>query len=299
MPQVAVDGKGLAGANPVNGSNSLNGANPLTGTSPLSGIVTGEDGKPAAGVVVRAFPEGFSESQPLTNTLPLVGNSGSGLNNSSPYRTIAWSLRAISAIGPGSRNVQALEAKTDANGVFGFSDPPEGKLNLEAVKTDDLNAFKRAVEVKKGQKTDAGTLGLEPVGAIIGRVSAPTDSLIKDFEGTQVFIPGTGYSALADKSGSFSIKNVSVGQFDLVARKGSMARAERLGITIRKQLTTSVDGLELKLTFPKIAKAVPSSAGPLASVCLSGENFGASTGESIEVFLKGQRIENPVRARKK
>lgn len=216
----------------------------------LTGRVLGPDGKPAASVIVKLYPASKRPSE---------------------FRTTSIETEVVS----------------DASGRFSFSHVPEGALNVEAAKGGDLKVFKAEVAVTNAKGTNVGDLSLQPTGAISGKVSAPYAPTVKNFEGVDVYIPGSSYMAKADAEGNFSITNVAVGRFSLVAAKSGLGRASISGIEVKSRSTTSVPVLELSVAQPKILSVSPDNVGPGAEVTITGDNFGASTGETLQVTFNG------------
>ena len=216
----------------------------------LAGRILLPDGEPAANIIVKVFPVA---------------------RQAAAFRTAGIETEIVS----------------DSLGRFVFAELPEGELNIEAVKSSELKVFMGAVTVSKAKPINLGDLTLQPTGAITGKVSAPYTPTVKNFEGVDVFIPGSSYIAKAAADGSFTISNVSVGTFNLVAVKAGLGRALAMGVEVRPRTSTSAPSLELTVAQPEILAVTPSNAGPGAEITITGENFGASTGETFQVSFNG------------
>lgn len=241
---------------------------PKEGT--LKGVLLSPEGKPVEGAKVRAF----AVPSDLTTVAPLQ-QAAAGY---------ATSRRIAAASG---------EVITDKNGAFAFPDL-EGKVNVEAVMSDAFKLFKSDVMVSKAQPTSLGEVTVQPTGTIMGKVSSKDNSAVSDFEGVDVFIPGSSYVAKADSAGNFTLANVAPGTFTLVATKTGLGRAYASSITVLPKSSSNVN-LALSLSLPKIAQLAPNNGGPGAEVTLTGENFGATKGEQLQVFFNGSLASGPLR----
>ncbi len=247
----------------------------MTGCTPLAptaskiesqdfaGQVLDLAGQPAADVLVKGY---------------LLSNNGSTLvgNNSMGYRIQA----------------SQLETRTDANGRFRLVSDGE-TLNVEAILSEELKAIQF-----NASKSRALSLQLAYTGSISGKVTAPEAPTVTDFQGVDVYAPGTSYLAKTDSNGRYTLSNVAVGAFALVASKAGLGSASLPGVTVASRATTSAPDLALSLKAPSVARAVPANAAPGATVTLTGTNFGASTGDTIQVSFNGtpatsvRRIDN-------
>lgn len=230
----------------------LPGVTPTTAAKPqqtqYAGQVLDLDGKPAANVLVHGY---------------LVSNNAGALvsNNSASYRTQATQL----------------EVRTDASGHFAL-DSDASALNIEAVLSDNVKAISLNVP-----RAAAGLqLQLAYTGSISGRVTAPGTG-VSNFEGVDVFVPGTSYLAKADSAGNYVLSNMAPGTFSLVASKTGLGRANVPGIRVKSKETTQAADLALSLTTPAITGVAPANAAPGETVTLTGDNFGATTGEPLVV----------------
>lgn len=237
----------------------------------LTGQVIGLDGKPARDVLVKGYLIS-NNSAGLTNSTPLVSNNGAGLTNSTPL---------VSNITGGYRIQSArLETRTDADGRFRLTS--EGMLNVEAILSDDVKAIR--LNVSAGY---ALTLQLAYTGSISGRVTAPDAPTVNDFTGVDVYIPGTSYLAKTDAAGRYTLSNIAVGSFTLVASKTGLGTGSLSGVKVDSRTNTMAPDLALSLKAPRIVQITPPNAAPGATVTVSGANFGASTGETLLVSFNG------------
>ena len=226
----------------------------------LTGLVKGVDGLPAVGVLVRA---------------QIVSNAGASMvsNNSAGYR------------------LQALEARTDAAGRFGLDLPAGESYGVEAVKDDETKAIKLGV-------TSAQTsleLQLAPTGTIEGQVSAPEQPAITNFEGIDVFVPGTSYGAKTDAAGKFRITGVPAGALDVVASKEVLGVARAVGVAVKPRETTAGVALALTTNAPAITALSAAVIRAGETLTITGKNFGASTGKAVTVSIGGLGVANPGR----
>lgn len=219
---------------------------------PLHGKVTGEDGRPAAGIEVTLYPV-------------------NGVYMSLPYRVQAAWPKVV----------------TDDAGMFAFPNPPTGICNLEAVKSDSFKAFMAEVEVKSGSSVDAGTLRLARTGTIVGKVRVGS-ATVTDLHGVAAYVPGTSYRADTDAAGDFTIPYVSAGRFTLLAEKESLGDATA-SITVPEGGTVTVPPLDLVLRPPVITGILPGHGGRGATVSISGRFFGATLGIVPVIEFKGLR----------
>lgn len=255
---------------PPRASDVANQPEPTASTTPVAdpakayrGTVLGLDGLPAANVTVRGH---------------LISNNGSGLlsdRGSSIISANGGSYRLLSE--------SALEVQTDAEGHFNFQHPENQPLNLEAIAGPDLKAIRFNVAA---DATDV-TLQLAPTGAISGKVTAPEAPGVTDFQGVDVYIPGTGYLAKTATSGAYTIPNVPVGSFTLAAEKTGLGSGQVKDVAVESKKTTTAPNLPLSVTVPTIASITPAHAAPGIELEIKGEHFGSSTGAPLEVRIGG------------
>lgn len=238
----------------------------LTGAAIASmGQVVGLDGKPAAGVQVRGYlVSNNSGSLVSNNSGSLVSNnSGSLQGTPAGYRILA----------------QDLATQTDAQGRFALAAPEGAVLNVEAILSEDV----KAIELNVTSSTHDLKLPLAYTGSITGRVTAPAQAAVSNFQGVDVYVPGTSYLAKTDASGGYTLSNVAVGTFNLVASKTGLGTASASGVRVESKVSTAAPDLALSQRVPAIASLVPDNGGPGAVVTVTGDNFGASTGELLQV----------------
>ncbi len=227
----------------------------------VAGSVRTPDGKPAAAVRVRLFQ----------------------------VATLASESVAADSSGP-------AEVRTGPDGRFEFESPPEGEANLEAVQSEDFKVFKQAIEVRKSRPNDVGNLNLARTGSITGRVVAPEAPTVTDFLGVDVYIPGSSYVAKTDRAGRFTLANVAPGTFAIVAASTGLGTAEVSNVTVRPEGQADSPDLQLSLKAPRILSIEPGAAGPGTTVKISGENFGASKGATLQVVFNGTPASATVRS---
>lgn len=231
---------------------------PSHAPAPLRGQVF-HDGKPAAGVTVRAT---FTNATPFTSTTPF----------------------AVAA----AENAPVItQVTTDDQGRFAFEHPPEGDLNLEAVRDDRFKAILLGVAVRPNAQTDVGRIDLKPTGQLVGRVTAPEAPQVTEFTGTDVYIPGTSYLGKTDQHGNFRISNVAAGSFRLLADNRYLGRGEIPSVTVVSDQEAKVGEIPLSLKVPSIDRVEPSMGAAGAWIRIVGRNFGASEGIPVEVKFNG------------
>lgn len=229
----------------------------------LAGQVLDLDGKPAPNVLVKGY---------------LISNNSGSLvsNNAMGYRVQA----------------SQMETRTDERGRFRLVADGEA-INVEAILSDEIKAIQF-----NASATRALSLQLAYTGSVAGKVTAPDAPTVSDFLGVDVYVPGTSYLAKTDSSGRYTLSNVAVGTFPLVASKAGLGSANLSGVTVTSRSTSAAPDLALSLHAPRITQAVPANAAPGATVTLTGSNFGASTGDPLQVSFNGtpatsvQRVDN-------
>jgi hypothetical protein len=153
-------------------------------------------------------------------------------------------VRRILAKGP--------SATTGSDGQFVCRLINEGLYNLEAVSSDMQKAWpgngRHADETRQ-----VGSMALKATGTLIGRVAAPEQPTVTDFEGVVVFIPGSSYAARADRAGNWTMSGVSEGRFDRVAMKDGLGRAAISDIAVASDEVTRAGTPGLLLSVPMIS----------------------------------------------
>lgn len=270
-------------------------------TDRISGIVLGQDGKPAPRIEVTAY---ISGNNPLIGNAGaglvgnagagLVGNSGGGLVNNAGGALAGNTGVALAGqessfrVGVTRRVLTVGKTQTDDEGRFVLSPTATGALNLEAVKDKSSKAWKAEVEyLRTGSALSVGNLQLAPTGTLTGRVTAPDAPTVTDFTGVDVFIPGSSYTAKTDDQGRYTIDSVPAGTFRLVATKPGLGEARLEGVAVPSGGTRTAPDLALGVKAPRIAAIEPGNGGEESDVTIRGENFGASTGRTLEVSFNG------------
>lgn len=248
-----------------------------SGAAQFFGRVLGIDGKPAAGVAIRGYLISDLSSGMLTeNGAGILANNGGG----------------IVAPGAGLHLMSTdLAAVTDADGYFPpLVDPKGGEVNIEAVKQTDVKA------ITLGIKPDASgiVLQLARTGSVTGRVAAKAGK-VSDLLGVDVFVPGTSYVAKTDAAGNYTISNVPVGRFTLVATKTGLGSASVDGVAVASDQTATAPELDLVAVLPSVKQVSQTDVGPGASVTVTGDNFGAKDGSPFGVALGGVPAVDAVR----
>ncbi len=242
------------------------------------GRVLSEDGQPVSGIRVRGFLVSDAGASIISNNggAAVSNNGGAAVsNNGGAYR-----LRDV-----------GLETRTDAQGRFELKDPQQRPLNLEADSGDTLKAIRFNVPA-----TASGIdLKLAPTGSLRGKVTAPTAKDVTDFEGVDVFVPGTAYLAKADKAGSYTIPNMAPAAYELVASRTGLGRARVAGVQVASKETATAPDLAMVPSVPVIAAIEPSVAAAGATVTLRGERFGASAAKTFTVSVAGVQAAEPKR----
>lgn len=228
------------------------------------GRVLGLDGKPAGNVLVRG---------------QLVSNNGSGL--------VANNGSNIVAAGGNNYKVQqagtVLMTRTDDEGYFELQHPNNQALNVEAELREDV----KAIRMNVGADLTKFELQLAHTGLISGKVAAPGRPEVTNFQGVSVYIPGTSYQATADAAGNFTLANVPVGAFRLVAEKTGLGIAVLEGVTVTSKETTNAGQLALQIDMPTITALTAPNGGAGTQLKLTGQNFGASKGATFSVAIGG------------
>lgn len=276
------------GAKPPAKTGQLKDTTPETAQS-FTGQVLGLDGKPAANVSIRA-------QLVSNNGSGLVGNNSGGLVSNNGSGVVANNGSGI--VSAGGSNYALLEttrltAVTDAEGKFDLVPPAGQAINVEAVLNDETKA------IQLGASADSRnlTLQLAPTGHISGKVTAPKAPSVTNFEGVEVFIPGTSYAARAAADGSFTISNVPQGAFTLVANHAGLGRAEAANVRVESKKTTEGATLALSAVdvLPAITAVSQPNGGPGTAITITGTNFGASKGTPFKVKFGGIEALAPTR----
>ncbi len=225
----------------------------------VAGRVLAEDGTPAAGVTVVAQAAGL---------VSRTRDEGANLVSRTRY---------------GVLQAAGLRATTDAAGRFSLELPTDEPHNVEAVAGPQVKAIRLAVAPGEG----ALELRLAPTGTIAGRVTAPGAPGVTDFEGVDVFIPGTAYAAKAARDGSFTLDGVPAGSFELVASRSGLGRGVATQVVVAPRTTTTVALLALAVEAAQVDAVEPPNGGPGMKVTIRGARFGANAGKALQVSFGG------------
>lgn len=246
------------------------------------GLVVGLDGQPAANVDVRAYIISDQGSQVVSNNGGgLIGQVKTGLINNNSTK---WSLLQTDPAPP-------LETHTDAQGRFTLTFPDAQPRNLEAVQADTVKAFAGSVV----SVDDTLTMKLAHTGSISGRVTAPDAPSVTDFEGVQVFIPGSSYVALTDQHGNYQLSNVPVGAFTLVGLKSELGRGSVDGVVVKSDANTPAPDIKMAIAVPTIRSLSPNVGAPGSKLTITGDNFGAADNKSLQITVGGAVADPPTR----
>lgn len=223
-------------------------------------------GKPAAGVKVTGY---------------LIGHNGAGVigNNGSSYR-----------LAQAGGETALPQATTDDGGYFKLTHPNDAILNVEAVADKNVKAIAQQVV----PATTGMIMRLAKTGTITGKVVSASAG-VTNVEGVDVYIPGTAYAAKTSAAGTFTLENVPESSYTLVATKLGLGRGEVRDVTVDPDKTTIAPELKLAVTPPVLTAVSPTAGLPGTEVTLTGEKFGASTGEIFTVTFGGATASAPNR----
>lgn len=274
--------------------------------------MVGLDGQPAANVAVKAYLVSDLGSGLLTengsgvvsnNSGNLITDHGSGVVSNNAGNIIAnhaggfflladAAASGAEATASGAATVTGpstaiLTTVTDAHGVFSLSLPAGQQANVEAVQSEAVKAIAQRVA-----GTDGLSLQLAYTGAIAGHVKS---NAAKDLTGVDVFIPGTSYDAKCAPDGSYTISNVPVGSFTLVAMHTGLGKGAVDGVKVAPQAVNPAPDLNLVIKPPVITGVTPANGGPGSSVTITGHDFGFTDGSTFAVHFGGATASNPAR----
>lgn len=141
---------------------------------------------------------------------------------------------------------------TASDGVFLFSNVPEGDYNIIARKSQYKSAILRNVSVRSQTTTQSTAdflLELTATGDIAGTVEVPA-GMIKT--GVIVFVTGTSNAAFTAGDGSYKISGVPVGTYSLAFTSSGLSNYQLDNIVVGSAQTTSI---------PLVTLAKKSSSG--------------------------------------
>lgn len=223
----------------------------------VGGVIMTPDGQPAANVLVRAY----------------------GINDN--------------PLSVGYRVAAATTTRTDPRGFFVLRGLEGLSLNLEAILDDTLKFFRANVQVSPAQFQNLGKLLLEPTGTILGVVGVE-DAGVKDFQGVDVYVPGTSYMGRCNWDGKFTLSHVAVGTYRVVASKAGLGTAEATSVRVLGAQSTNLPRMLLEAHPPVLTALSPHTAGRLAELELTGEDLGVSRGEVLLVYFPGAAPVRPM-----
>ena len=134
---------------------------------------------------------------------------------------------------------------TDGNGHFEIAGVSFGTHLLICTKTladGNSYSFLEVIDVAEGSTTDIGTLEITLGGKIQGTAIMEGKT---DQSGIKVFIPGTSYQAQTDSAGSYLIKNVPAGSYQLQFEHAGFKTVTLSDITVSSGETCSASGVML------------------------------------------------------
>jgi sugar lactone lactonase YvrE len=274
---------------PASGSQPISGASTAAPSTVAEWVITGQvldlAGNPAGDVRVtgRAAVDAAALISNNTGSLidgranPLLDSRGNPLMDSRGNPLLDTRGAAFRI------QVEGLDTRTDANGRFTLRAPGDYPLNVEAVLSDTL----KAIQLDVSSASNVPTLRLAPTSTVTGRVTAPDAPLVTDFEGVEVFIPGTSYQARTDSSGRFTLSNVPAGTFPLVALNAGLGRGFVAALRVDAGQSVAAPDVAMTLKAPVIARVSPDNGGPDSRVTLSGREFGATAGKTFLVTFNG------------
>lgn len=245
----------------------------------VSGTVLDQAGKPRAGVLVRAFQ---LDATPLA--IPVGG--GSLVSNNGGSFVSDQGGRLTGKVKSSSYRLAATESRTDAAGRFSLT-LPGGAANIEAVDSPQAKAMAQRV----GPGTQKLVLRLTPPGTLRGQLVSSLPG-VSNFEGVDVYVPGTGYSGKADRSGAFTITGVAAGTFEVVAEREGLGKGRLAGVEVVSDATSDVGQLMLNLVRAVVTGITPAVAVPGAPLTITGTNFGASAGRPLLVTIDGRVVQD-------
>lgn len=153
----------------------------------------------------------------------------------------------------------------DTSGNFGL-DVPDGVYNLTVDGVPGYRAIR--FEVQAATQID---VDLVPTGSLSGQVTASRETPL---EGLLVFVPGTDLVAHADAQGGFVMRDVPVGNYNLVAGLPG-ALATRIGpAAVTAGTETKLAPVALARPELSVTDVVPMFAAPGSIIRLNGKGFG-------------------------
>lgn len=259
-------------------------ASPAIAASPAAraayfGRVLGLDGKPAAGIPVRGFLV-------ANNGAGIVANNGGGLVTDNGAGLVASNGSAYALAQTPSP--APLATTTGPDGTFELASPDGAPLNIEA----EADPQTKAIRLDVPPDARGFDLQLAPTGSIAGRITAEGAT---NLAGVDVYVPGTSYLAKTDEAGSFTIANVPVGTFRLLASKLGLGEGAATGVAVASRQATQVPPIALVLKRPAVTALDRTGGAPGTPVVITGENFAAAAAAPFEVTFGGAVASGAVR----
>jgi len=206
-------------------------------------------------------------------TLPAVIGNVSGTltrENAAEHAGTLISLRAPD----GSAHV----AVTDINGAFAVNDLPEGPYTLTAT-YPGFEPVEQAVQIAAGTPAVVGAQMLTEIltrGTLLGTVTLQG---MTEHIGILVSLAGTGYQAVTDTSGAFSISDIPAGSYTAFINTDGYVSQKVDNIAISTGVTETLD-TEL---VPAAVAVETQQHGTIAGTAFfSGETIHAGIGVKVE-----------------
>ena len=238
----------------------------------LISLMTGCGGKANSGSADNSGASVVKGTVAVASTAPL----------SSPSIAIRMKDMAAAAVGnipvPGA--VCAIEGTdkkdtTDENGFFEIKGVSPGTHLLICSKTmaDGYSyTFLKVLDVSSGSTEDIGTLELTLAGNIRGTATMEGRA---DGSGIKVFIPGTSLQATTDATGSYLIKNVPAGIYNLKFEHAGFKTVTLSGITVTTGQFTEPNGVSLAV-----------DTGPTGSISINnGDTYSQSRTVTLAITV--------------
>ncbi|WP_036218360.1 beta-sandwich domain-containing protein, partial [Calidithermus chliarophilus] len=180
-------------------------------------------------------------------------------------------------------------AFTGPDGSYALEGVAPGTYQLTAQYAGYASAS-TTVTVTVGQTATAADLSLakpQTVGSVSGKATRQGAS---DHTGVQVFVAGTGFSALTDRDGNYRLDGLAPGDYQLTAQyPGYAAATTAVSVTAGQTANAPVLSLAKPETVGKITGKVTSSAAPLPGVIvyLPGTQYAAISADDGSYVLEG------------
>ena len=109
----------------------------------------------------------------------------------------------------------SYSAFTGSNGAYTISNVPVGQYTIRASYLNYISGETHDVSIEANATTGAQNFILEPIkGIITGQITLEHET---DYTGIMININNTGCISITDMDGNFTIKDIPIGQFTLIA----------------------------------------------------------------------------------